>query len=102
MSGHTPGPWKTDGDQIWAEQDGHLRQYVGMVRLGEPQRVSNARLMAAAPTMLGALEAVMEFWGRDPLAFGDEASINSLAGRFAAVADQCRLARNAARGLEDA
>lgn len=39
-----------------------------------------------------ALRAVLDFWECDPLAFGDDASVTTLAGRLAAVADLCRAA----------
>jgi hypothetical protein len=56
------------------------------------------RLFAAAPALLAVCEAVLYFWGRDPEAFGDDASVTSLAGKFAAIAAQCRAAIAAARG----
>ena len=42
--------------------------------------------------MREAMEAVAYFWGTDPKAFGDDATVTSLAGQFAKVADQCRAA----------
>jgi hypothetical protein len=36
-----------------------------------------------------ALAAVAHFWRNDPLAFGDEASPTTLAGRFASIAQIC-------------
>lgn len=96
VSEHTKGPWHihSTGD-VFAWRDDQL---VFVAYLGHEAHEANATLIAAAPAMLEALEAVMYFWGRDPLAFGDEATINSLAGRFAGVADQCRLARDTAIG----
>lgn len=51
-----------------------------------------ADLRDAAPDLLAACEAVIYFWESDPLAFGDDATVTSLAGRFAAVANKCRAA----------
>ncbi len=39
-----------------------------------------------------ALQAVIHFWGSDPLAFGDKATVTSLAGQFGRAADICRAA----------
>lgn len=54
MSKHTPGPWttwgKADPSQIIASKDGFVAQTVG----GNDE--ANARLIAAAPELLEALE----------------------------------------------
>jgi chromosome segregation ATPase len=47
----------------------------------------------AGKAILAALDAVLWFWECDPEAFGDDASVTTLAGRFAAVANQVRAAR---------
>lgn len=46
----------------------------------------------AHDAVLEALRAVAHFWGKDPEAFGDAATVTSLAGKFARVADKCRKA----------
>lgn len=63
MSAHTPGPWFS-GDELWAcittaagGRGGHLATCTGVVPPTEQR--ANARLMAAAPDLLEALEAVM-------------------------------------------
>lgn len=49
----TPGPWRTDGVEVWPT---HIRHgYIG--RFVNP---ANARLIAAAPEMLEALTAVRQ------------------------------------------
>ena len=55
-------------------------------------RAAELRQCEALVQARTALEAVAFFWGRDPLAFGDDATVTSLAGKFARVADQCRKA----------
>lgn len=92
MSGHTPGPWRTDGRTIYAlsidgvnrfdcrVNDGWMMS--GTYRTPEDEIESNVSLIAAAPDLLEALVATLkEFkevvegeWGKtDPgqLAFGD-------------------------------
>lgn len=55
---HTPGPWKTDGITIYA--DAAQSGMVADCRAQMSGTRANARLIAAAPTMLAALEAVIE------------------------------------------
>lgn len=69
-------------DQVWTPDE--LRQEIA------ERALERAR---------AALEAVIYFWERDPDAFGDDASITTLAGKFAAVANECRAAlASAGRG----
>lgn len=114
MAEHPPLPWATDGTLVadaentlvasvdWAHQGTRGDRFTVGDALDEARSVAAQIVQAvnAFPTMLDALEAVMHFWGRDPLAFGDEATLNSLAGRFAEIAEQCRQARNLARGID--
>ena len=53
---HTPGPWRVeDGQTIWSGEE-----LVGAAgRIGMPME-ANARLIAAAPEMLAALEWAVE------------------------------------------
>lgn len=63
MSGHTPGPWVIDGDQIITAEAGipicvlHMEDEV---EWGGPDLIAeveaNARLIAAAPDLLAALK----------------------------------------------
>lgn len=58
MSGHTPGPWKVEG----AKQEGlsvradHYGVVCNIPGYGVGAREANARLIAAAPEILQALE----------------------------------------------
>ena len=71
MSGHTPGPWFISGTRtkyIEARIPGGMIQEVaacGPTAADNgygPQQEGNARLMAAAPDLLEALEKLLEFW----------------------------------------
>lgn len=55
----------------------------------EQLREGHARAWAQVAQYRRGLEAVVHFWRRDPLAFGDEASVTTLAGQFADVAHLC-------------
>jgi hypothetical protein len=62
MSGqkHTPGPWKVVGTEIWGP---HVRLADGRGAYDEKDRQrrnANARLIAAAPDLLAALEDAAE------------------------------------------
>ena len=65
---HTPGPWKANfvisgaayifgGDRNFARVFNEWQD--------EANREANARLIAAAPELLEALESIAEFWNRD-------------------------------------
>jgi hypothetical protein len=57
--GHTPGPWHADIYCVWA---GGI--YVAGTKTGLPveQQIANARLIAAAPELLEALEAYTKMY----------------------------------------
>lgn len=59
------------------------------------------RLREEHGLLRAACESVMFFWEKDPEAFGDDASVTSLAGRFASVADQVRWALEATTEARD-
>jgi len=58
---HTPGPWLSGtwtGREIF-NQDGHfIATTMESGILSVPENIANARLIAAAPTMLAALQSV--------------------------------------------
>ena len=64
MTQHTPGPWKFDGSREYHSED-VIRHKHGVVVAIIPTdfyriaRMANARLIAAAPELLGALEAML-------------------------------------------
>jgi len=61
---HTPGPWKINNFRFIMGNDRYI------ATLEEPNLDSNARLIAAAPELLEALEEIAEGRGRynqDPL-----------------------------------
>lgn len=49
----------------------------------------NARLLAELAQFRRVLDAVKHFWLNDPLAFGDDATPTTLAGRFGAIGQLC-------------
>lgn len=69
MSGHTPGPWRIQGDhgKLWIETNAnddtiaevHRRKEKGSVYSCD-EAMANARLIAAAPEMLEALELLLD------------------------------------------
>lgn len=54
---HTPGPWTAAGKHI-LQDDGGVIAYVTAYAKPTPRQLADARLIAAAPRMLDALEAV--------------------------------------------
>lgn len=66
---HTPGPWTVDGDDIvgkryiarlanWHIVEGNVK-YKAVEDALKAERQANAQLIAAAPDMIDALEAVL-------------------------------------------
>ena len=63
--GHTPGEWETSRDAV---PEGHVQITVYAVETGERvatvfQRAANARLIAAAPELLWAVERIAAVLG---------------------------------------
>lgn len=63
-SKHTPGPWKADFDETFSVRasDGRVAVVTHLNLVGRrdaEEAADNARLIAAAPDMLGALRAVV-------------------------------------------
>ena len=80
----TPGPWTTDGRNIIAGPPPHIRGKPGWKVIGYLQGYdngesqANARLMAAAPAMLGALREILsqiDQGGTSGKVFGRDACI---------------------------
>lgn len=71
MSGHTQGPWKLD--TTWGLIMGPNGQEVAAIHTGDSNArpnpaiaAANARLIEAAPAMLEALQAVLQFAAYNP------------------------------------
>ena len=66
MSAHTPGPWFVDGLIVTARQKGSIGFAYGpaMPENSAVGRASlaNARLIAAAPELLAALQSLLSDW----------------------------------------
>lgn len=75
MSKHTPGPWlyKSNGSYFDVGIDNHEDSVIPVyptVCIGVPHdQEANARLIAAAPDLLEALEAVVRVADRDTVEF---------------------------------
>lgn len=67
MSTHTPGPWKYIGDAEIAGPDGRMVAYAAVCRMTDEDlrnrgpASANARLIAAAPELLAALQETREY-----------------------------------------
>jgi hypothetical protein len=74
---HTPGPWESHGCAIYTEETWQEGKRAGGALVGSTfydrsdpdsdaipsdEQIANARLIAAAPEMLEALEALAEYW----------------------------------------
>ena len=78
MNGHTPGPWHAPLNTgcttglVWAEEPhGGIVATVPLAGLPLPdsaQLTANARLIAAAPEMLAALERLIDVVGEEDVA----------------------------------
>ena len=77
MTKHTPGPWVTDpryfGNVYCDDATGSLVAKCGrfeFVSRPAEELAANTRLIAAAPDLLAALEAMVEFYDSDGLENG--------------------------------
>lgn len=82
MSGHTPGPWRADSNEgrwhdIYARERavaiGDTCERDGSI--GPEEDRANALLMAAAPELAEALEAMLKCYGRIPAGTTDPSPI---------------------------
>jgi hypothetical protein len=116
MSQHTPGPWEVVDEESfeWNSPSSPRREIVwkslyGSVyrigyatypttaggTMGAAERLSNARLIAAAPDLLAALETILDVWDDGQRDFEDRMYVS---GTFKAVLDESRAAIKKARG----
>jgi len=75
MINHTPGPWIANGNEIAAPEfnGGIATYYVRVASMDDtretgwnaPTIKANARLIAAAPDLLAALQDIVEYLGED-------------------------------------
>lgn len=62
MSKHTPGPWEAHGYYVNAKEGYNVADCdIGPAHRSDDRKMANARLCAAAPTMLEVLEQA-EHW----------------------------------------
>ncbi len=63
---HTPGPWTTNGKEIYEGED--TREHCGIATVNKlyDEYKANARLISAAPDMLEALRALAESCNINP------------------------------------
>lgn len=71
LNAHTPGPWKTYRGAVWSTHESvsgpvtkgmrtnHVCAISERLKMPDGEREANARLIAAAPDMLAALEAII-------------------------------------------
>lgn len=102
---HTPGKWYCEGGQILAPSDrvetrGPIRiAGVSVSRKGSAERDANARLLAAAPDLLAACEAVVRAWDGfeyDEVGIPQFDSMNRFAQAYMLAADAVAKARGEA------
>jgi len=64
---HTPGPWATNGGIVRTADENNLTvKRIASISgaFGDPEKIANALLIAAAPDMAAALAGVMDILGR--------------------------------------
>ena len=80
---HTPGPWEARGYSIFEPHKTAMT--IAVATQHEPNVKANARLIAAAPELLEALQAFVE-WAECVKEFAGAAPIATLADARAAIA----------------
>ena len=96
---HTPGPWRVDGQDLF-QGVGHDKalmhavirddneRWTALVEIEDKEGLENARLIASAPELLAALEALLE-----------QADLGEVDEETKPIVDQARAAINKARGI---
>ena len=79
---HTPGPWAVSPYNNVTSRNGTIAKTEQMPGNDDSERESNANLIASAPDMFDALQAIVD-------AFGDQDSL---------LIDQCKAALSKAKG----
>lgn len=91
MTKHTPGPWKNEEGYRWLNARSDDRVIADMRIVGgviEDEVKANARLIAAAPDLLEALESVADIWANAKP--GDQSPFGITARRIAAAIAKAR------------
>ena len=114
MAKHTPGPWRSDSPYVSAPSGEHRKIVADCDRyfsddeceyLSDDECEANIRLIAAAPELLAALEAVLLFYRGDWWDEGERQEWSRLAGTQEAttkvLCDVVRAALAKARGVAD-
>jgi hypothetical protein len=58
MNNHTPGPWQLAGNKVFGKNTAHQVCFATDALKDKAQTKADARLIAAAPDLLAALEAL--------------------------------------------
>ena len=73
---HTPGPWMESSFEVWSPLNGkRFGKVVANLRRAEApddEARANARLIAAAPDLLAALEAIVNYQGLQIVVITDD------------------------------
>lgn len=89
MVGHTPGPWRVGdagGTVFGPKGTGSFPEVVATVMTTHGRKKANARLIAAAPDLLEALEKITQH------AFDDDTSVQDILTDFESMRDIARAA----------
>ena len=76
MAEHTPGPWRSDSPYVSAPSGAHRKivadcsqdpSWRDSIAISDDECIANARLIAAAPELLAALEQALTVIGSDEM-----------------------------------
>lgn len=84
MAKHTPGPWAVVGANIEQIEEGVEIATVSEYRTMTPRQAANARLIAAAPDLLAALQSALN--QLSALSFADDRIVYTRERARAAIA----------------
>lgn len=62
---HTPAPWRLTYSNCWVVGNDAQKGEIVIAKM-EAGTLADARLMAAAPNLLSALEGIMKWWTETP------------------------------------
>lgn len=90
MIGHTQGPWSFDYQNDTGQNDDCFVEWYGMDGVFKADRIEDARLIAAAPDLLEALE-----WAMDRIGYCQRTGANN---KYCDQVDKANAAISKARG----